>query len=304
MILFLNPQAGGATAAPRFEQLRPALERGPLRGGYTRVTCAGELSRRLLTERGEATLVAAGGDGTVNLALEALLSLPERLRGRWTLGAIGLGSSNDFHKPQRVLLGGRPVRLDSARAEARDVGQVDFLDPQGRPQRCHFLLNASVGVVAEANQRFNTGDAVLRSLKPRWTAGAIGYAALRALLTAHDLEARVALDGVRSAAPLTNLHVLLSPCIAGGLRYDLEASPQAGSFAVALCERQGRLSRLRTILALSRGRFRGLPGTRSGRAWRVEIDVAAPVALETDGEVRLASAIRIQLLRKAVSVCR
>jgi diacylglycerol kinase family enzyme len=51
-------------------------------------------------ERGETDFVAAGGDGTVNAVVSALVenASPDALR-RIRLGAVGLGSSNDFHKP-------------------------------------------------------------------------------------------------------------------------------------------------------------------------------------------------------------
>lgn len=54
--------------------------------------------------------IAVGGDGTVNLLAQALLESVE-----WreiSLGALGTGSSNDFHKPRRKRFHGLPARLD------------------------------------------------------------------------------------------------------------------------------------------------------------------------------------------------
>ena len=78
---------------------------------------------RAALDDGIRTFIAAGGDGTVNALVDALV----RLRGTialddLTLGAIGLGSSNDAHKPVEREIGGIPVRIDAQRALPRDVG--------------------------------------------------------------------------------------------------------------------------------------------------------------------------------------
>ena len=49
---------------------------------------------------GQKNIIAAGGDGTVNLILNALIDeKTDKVDPGINFGAIGLGSSNDFHKP-------------------------------------------------------------------------------------------------------------------------------------------------------------------------------------------------------------
>ena len=57
------------------------------------------------------------------------------------------------------------------------------------------------------------------------------------------------------------------------------------------------------MLALTRGRFQGRPGTRvfEGRTGRIEPEEAT--VLETDGEVCLARAMRFEHLAGALNVC-
>ena len=92
---------------------------------------------------GARNFVAAGGDGTMNLALNALLNAPgragiaspEELR----FGAVGLGSSNDFQKPYvsdgRVEAGGIHCRLDFDRATAHDIGCMQA------EEACRFFID-------------------------------------------------------------------------------------------------------------------------------------------------------------------
>ncbi len=304
MLVFLNPTAGGGAAWQRWQAVRPELEAGVLRPEYDLVTDRAELERRLAAAPAAGgVLVAAGGDGTVNVAASSLMQLPDTERCRWRLGAVGLGSSNDFHKPRPPSRRGRPpVRLDVAGARARPVGQVDFVDEHGTARRCHFLINASVGIVALGNHLFNVEDGVLRLLKPRWTAAAIWYAAIRAVFGGRDVPARLTVDDTAWWARVTNAHVLLSSHVSGGLHYDF-CVPSERAFALALCEGLGPLARARTLLSLARGRFGGVPGTRVLTARRLEIDTAEPTPLETDGEVRLAAAIRIRHLPGALTLC-
>ena len=69
---------------------------------------------------------SATGSGTVNGVLNAILAQGADV----TLGAIGLGSSNDFHKPfaKDKRVGGAPVRLDASRAIRADVGRAVLTD--------------------------------------------------------------------------------------------------------------------------------------------------------------------------------
>ncbi len=140
-------------------------------------------------DRGERHFVAAGGDGTVNLLLNTLLALkPERETGL-AVGAIALGSSNDFHKPVQPwqCTGGISCKIDFSAATPRDVVHVSYSGKGGEACR-FFLINASAGLTAEANAFFNNTDRLLGWLKQRYTDPAILYAAIRTILRYRNEE--------------------------------------------------------------------------------------------------------------------
>jgi diacylglycerol kinase (ATP) len=304
MIVLLNPGANGGRARERWEAVRPELERAALLAGYQVVTAAGELDGPL-REGGERVVVAAGGDGTVNAVLESVMRLPPDLRARVVIGGIGLGSSNDFHKPldPSRCVAGVPVRVDAGRPVAHDVGRIELDDGSGAWRTCHFLLNASVGIVAAGNDRFNRPGRLLRSLKRRSVPAAIWCAALHAIVATPDLDARIELDGELSRTDLTNASFLIEPHFTGSLWYDLPLRANAGKLAVALAERMGVVARARTLAALARGRFVGLPGTRVAWVERASVALDRQAPVEFDGEVLLAQAFRVALLGRAVSLC-
>jgi diacylglycerol kinase family enzyme len=154
MLALVNPHAGGGKGLARWERVRDAVA---ARVGSVATVLpadaaeAREAIRRALWD-GERDFIAAGGDGTVNLVVNTLLAhvtVAERQRLR--LGAVGLGSSNDFHKPHRAdgWIGRIAVRLRFDQAVAHDVGRLRYLLPDGEWRCRRFILNASIGVTAE-----------------------------------------------------------------------------------------------------------------------------------------------------------
>ena len=122
-LVLLNPNARRGQGRVRYAAVQPAIDEL----FETRIAetepAGNDGAVRAALDDGIRTFIAAGGDGTVNALVDALV----RLRGPialddLTLGAVGLGSSNDAHKPVEREIGGIPVRIDAQRATPRDVG--------------------------------------------------------------------------------------------------------------------------------------------------------------------------------------
>ncbi len=306
MLIVVNPSAGGGRAARRWRREERRLPRrfGPYRVLVAKGPEAATAGIRRALDRGETDFVAAGGDGTVNLVAATLLREarePARLR----LGALGLGSSNDFHKPGPGIEGGdrAPRRIDFRGAAPIDVGLLEWTAPDGTTHRRPWLLNASIGTAAEANAFFNDGDGLLRRLKRRSASLAIAWAALRALLRCPRLAMRVVVDGEERRETVWNLAVVKNPHFTGGLRYDSPLEPASGRFHLHGIRAGGRTRLFRVLTGLARGRFVGRPGTFSAPARTVEVSADGPFRVECDGEVVEAVAARFRLLPGALRVC-
>jgi diacylglycerol kinase family enzyme len=246
--------------------------------------------------------VAAGGDGTVGAVADALWRAPRRVPlSAVSLGAIGLGSSNDFHKPVRSRRAGVPLRLDEG--AWRDVGRVRYTDEAGDERERAFLVSASLGLTASANAFFNGGDALLRALRRRFTGAAIAYAALHEILRGTGVALELELPGTRETVRARSLGILKTPHLAGGLAFDTPVAPDDGALAVNLLEDRGRLATLATCLSLTRGRFLGRPGARHWRVREVGVRAEGPVPLEIDGEVALARRARFDVLVEKIRAC-
>lgn len=287
--ILLNPNAGGGRARRGWAHLRDAvlarLPAGAVEIELSPHRSLAEQLRECIEREGTNGFVAVGGDGTLHALVNALLPLSGWEPLPWAIGAIGLGSSNDFHKPYRTRIGRVPVRLDWRGLTAVDVGQVQFRDPTGRLQQRFFLINASLGVTAAANHFFNHGDTVLRRLKSHWTAGAISYAAIRTILGYRNFPAMLHFANTTKTIALTNLAVLKSPHVSGSFRYDQAIDPADGQLGFHYCDGLTKVELLRLLWDLGRGRFRGRPRRYSHRVRTVQVTVPHAVPLETDGEV-------------------
>jgi len=318
--VFLNARAGYGRARERWERVRPLLEERA--GGFevTEIESFGGVTDSLRSAAGvgERVFVAAGGDGTVNLVLNAMMSLGDGARSGTTdggrpaaadlvLGAVGLGSSNDFHKPvgAGALLAGVPVKVDCADPAPRDVIRIDLEDGDGRAATRYAIINASLGITAEANASFNEPSGAIRAASRISVDAAIVAAVLRTLATYRDIGCRIAIDGADEGEfSVSNLGVIKNPHFAGSFCYDTPVEPDDGRLGVNLCERLTPFQVLTTLAALRQRRFSGRPKTRTWMCERVSIEGNRTFALETDGEVVRARRAEFRALPRGIRCCR
>jgi diacylglycerol kinase (ATP) len=232
--------------------------------------------------------ISAGGDGTLNCVLNVLINFFAQNPCRPFLGAIGLGSSNDYHKPFSSTCLGVPVKIDMTRSILTDVGQVEYVLGSAKSIR-YFLTGAGMGLVAEANRLFNDGDTVIALLKHRSVNTSILYTAMKTILTYRNVPATVEYNNSSCTFSLTNLNLIKTPHVSGGFQYDSPIQRADGHLGFHLCHGMGTIQRLKVLYDLSNKRFSGKPGRVSALVRAASMSAHTPMALETDGEIQLAS---------------
>jgi YegS/Rv2252/BmrU family lipid kinase len=229
---------------------------------------------------GTTRVIAVGGDGTFCEALEGVMSAPEHLRRRVTLGAVPAGSGCDL---ARHL--GYPRDRDGlvgllARGTSRplDVGRADYTGLDGAPRRRHFINIAAFGLAGDVAHH------IQRRGKPLGGTVSYALASLRGLLAARANNVRLVADG-KEISGAYHLGVLANTSsMGGGMLIAPGAKDDDGAMDLVLVGDMSRPALLRLFPLLYKGGHIGRPGITLTGLRRLEASADATVYLNIDGE--------------------
>jgi diacylglycerol kinase family enzyme len=309
MLVILNRGSGAGKAGMRWDRTGEAIINKAGLGGeeifIVESESQVEISMKEALKDGETLIVAAGGDGTFNRMVSHLMKIDEDMRKDVVLGAIGLGSSNDLHKPMdgNQIMNGIPYRLDHIRSRKANIIRIQITDPKGNKRVVYSVVNSSFGIISRGNLIFNCSRGLAGLLKRIWTPLGIYSAAIIAVITFKPFQSQIIIDGKERIESVTNLSVLLTPFFTGNLVYDTPIDPYEDYFLVNLVEGMGILGRIGIFLRIIRGKFKHQTKCHSWKAKEMSFLPEKAVNVEFDGEVDTVSRAEFQLIRGGIRIC-
>jgi len=273
----VNPASGRGRAARQWPRLAAALSRAgvPYEPVVTRE--AGDASGLVAdaVRAGFRRVLAVGGDGVLHEALNGLMSQDHVGPGDVCLGAVPLGSGNDWARARGIPQDpDGAARVVAAASMARqDAGRIDF-PAQG--STCHFINVAGAGLDAHVLERLPRGV-------PRRLAYLVGL--LRSLAGFAPPRFRLEADGVTSEARLLLALAGLGPYCGGGMRLTPQARFDDGSLDLLTVEPLRLPAELLRLRRLFDGR---LPEERFAHylpVRRLRIEAEPPAAVQADGQL-------------------
>lgn len=225
---------------------------------------------------GHMEIIAVGGDGTINEAVNGFFEQGAHVAPDAVLSVVPAGRGGDIgHGLQNGLAAA--LRLGRARVRAVDLGHVSCLTPDGGAAARFFLGSASFGLTGDIARRLNR----TRFLPSRTLQEMLARAAWRACpvrLLADDGQDEI--DGI------TAVGVMKGGTFGGGLRAMPQIDAAEGTFDIAVLA-GARRPRLGPLLQRLRAgepveevrRFRSVRLTATP-----VMETARPVWVETDGE--------------------
>jgi diacylglycerol kinase family enzyme len=308
MYLIVNTYACGGSAVKKWELIKSSI----LKKFSKVIICNLNNSLDINTALREAErnyekdFIIAGGDGTVNFFINNLIdSTNTQEIKKFRIGAIGIGSSNDFHKPikKENLINKIPAKINFNDFQPRDVGVIKYRSGNQILHK-YFLLNASIGITAAANQLFNKPDLILKFLKKYFTAIAIVYAALKTILTYKNFEGEIIFSPYEGYSfHISNLSILKSPNISGDLSYPGKADYQNGLYDVYLTHSMNKLDLINLLKSLSKQTFPKNEKTKYCKTSKLKVTAAKDFLIEFDGETISTNNAEFSILNKYLNIC-
>ena len=228
-------------------------------------------------------LIAGGGDGTVNLIVNAIAGTDA------TLGILPLGTANDF--AQHLGIPRHPGEA-ARRIVAGRVRRYDVVAVNGR----RFCTVGGVGLVTECAQdanRLKSGGQPLRALARGLGSSIYPVVAVAKILFGErrHWEAKLVWCDPRNetlpalTAPVHAMFFANQAIFGGGVTLPVDACNQDGNVEICVVGPASRLRLLRILIALRLARPIDRKLMPVHRATRVRIELARDAGFLGDGEV-------------------
>jgi len=307
MIIILNSNCKGGRGLEYWNKLSPSLEEkfGPLNTYITSNQNEAEQLINGLVKQGERIFIAAGGDGGLNLLINSIINSKGQLPlSEFTIGAVGLGSSNDYHKPFTQVINKIPVRINRDSTIMRDVGEILYFDENDNQNKVYFIISSSVGIVAEGNENFNKAGPFLDFLKKRNTNLAIFLTFFQTLRHFQNVYLEYKINNIE----ILNLHtsylaVSKTPFISGMFHFDENIQRNDGKFMVKILHDYSKIKLIRCLRQLSSGNEKKLENIESRIAEEIQVSSKFPFILEFDGEILTTRKAQIRIFKEKIKEC-
>jgi diacylglycerol kinase (ATP) len=245
--------------------------------------------------RGGAKLVVAfGGDGTLNEAVNGVL----RAGGDAELATIPLGTGMDFGRTHGI-----PTRFDDAvravvdgASRRVDVGRVSYRTWAGDPAERYFDNVSSAGMSGAVAQRAN---GMSKALGGRAT---FFYALVRVFFEWENTEVTVTLDDESRTGRMHDVIVANGVWHGGAMKLAPDALPDDGLFDVIMIGDINRVDFMTTAPKLYKGTYLHHPKVEVLRSRTATVDGREPLPIELDGEQVGTTPARWEIVPGALSI--
>lgn len=303
----VNPRSGNGRTAREWKTTEKSLEAiypGMSVAFTKRRGEAIQLVRNALRE-GHHEILAVGGDGTINEAVNGFFDTQGAVSPEAVFGFITSGTGGDFRKTFGVEAGPEAAiaRLKTASPRAVDVGRVECVSSRGEPVTRYFINIASFGMSGVIV------DSVNRARIAKLFGGTFAFAFHSTIgaLRYRDRPVRLIAGGLDAIRPISTVAVANGRFFGGGMMVAPNAAVEDGLFDVIVMGGESKGKTLDGMKQLYTGEHLNNPNVRVERAEKVvAVPVAEtrgkPVLIETDGESAGRLPATFEILPKALNL--
>jgi YegS/Rv2252/BmrU family lipid kinase len=284
--LVVNPRSAGGATGKRWAELSAKVNRALGEFGHEFTAGAMDAARiaRKALQDGYECIVAVGGDGTINEVVNGFFHEGKALNPNAALGVIPRGTGGDFRRAfgWDLELDSALARLRTEKTEPFDVGLVEYINHEGKPDRRYYANIASMGVSAFVANEVNTSSKALGGNM------AFVWGTVKGMFRFDPPTVKLRADGgPEQVLPINVVAVANGRYFGSGMNVAPDALTHDGLFDVTIWSGYT----LGTFLFKSKGVYSGehvtWKGTTRLRCRTFEADSAngREVLIEVDGEV-------------------
>jgi diacylglycerol kinase (ATP) len=293
-VVIVNPSSAGGRTGKSWRKLSALVREayGDFEDCFTQAPGDGTRLARQAIREGARTIVAVGGDGSVNDIVNGFFEEADpgqdakavrAIDPDAALGIIPLGTGGDFIRSlgiprdpaeaARALLAATPRRID--------VGRVSYIDHDGKPGARYYVNVASFGIAGLVDKYVNASRKRLSGTL------AFGLATLRAGIAYKNSPVRVRVDGGEwKIGPIYNVSIANARFFGGGMKVAPDALLDDGVLDFVRFGDMGLLDIVRDGMDLYSGKHVELAEVSTAKVTSVEAEAAdgREVLLDVDGE--------------------
>jgi YegS/Rv2252/BmrU family lipid kinase len=284
--LVVNPRSASGQTGKRWAELSAQV--GRVLGEFGHEFTAGAMDAARIARKaiqdGYECIVAVGGDGTINEVVNGFFHEGKALNPNAALGVIPRGTGGDFRRAF-----GWDLELDSALARLRtdktepfDVGLVEYINHEGKPERRYFANIASMGVSAVVAHEVNTSNKTLGGNM------AFVLGTVKGMFRFEPPTVKIRADGgPQESTPINVVAVANGRYFGSGMCVAPDALTHDGLFDITIWSGYT----LKDFIFKSKGIYSGEHVTWKGtrrlkcRTFEAESEPGQEVLIEIDGEV-------------------
>jgi diacylglycerol kinase (ATP) len=229
---------------------------------------------------GAASVVAVGGDGTLNEVANGFFQAGDPPAGV-ALGLMPLGTGGDFRRTLEIPTDvARAGAIIAARRLRRiDAGRIEMTGIDGTPYTRHFVNIADSGLGGQVVERVN------RTSKALGGRISFQYASLATLLTYRPQAVSVRSEEGSYEGAAESVVVANGRYFGGGMWIAPRAEPDDGLFDVVVMGDLGRVQAIRSMNSVYKGKHLENPAVHTWRTARLKVDSPERVLVDVDGEM-------------------
>jgi YegS/Rv2252/BmrU family lipid kinase len=283
MFVIVNPASGGGKTGRSWPGLdaRMRAEGAQFDVEFTREPGHAEHLARAAALGGARTIIAVGGDGTFNEALNGVMLDDAATGDGVTLGILPVGTGSDFARSlgmPRDPLQAAIYLTRRAKAQALDVGRIDCT-LAGKPHTRYFANIAGLGFDGEVADRVNRSGT--RS------GGGLVYQLMlfRSLLSYQNKDVTMSVDGKMHVGRMNSVIVANTVYFGAGMPIAPHAEMDDGLFDLIVLGDLSKPEVIANLPRLYRGTHLAHPKVSEMRAREIKVEARQRMFLQAEGEL-------------------